>query len=68
MPHFRVKIGKMHHFCLNLEILGGGPGSRLLIGVVVVKLTLEGGVLLYNWYWILNHILLKITRYILEVN
>ena len=43
MPHFRVKIGKMHHFCLNLEILGGGPGSRLLIGVVVVKLTLEGG-------------------------
>ena len=26
MPHFRVKIGKMHHFCLNLEILGGSLG------------------------------------------
>ena len=26
IPHFRVKIGKMHHFCLTLEILGGGTG------------------------------------------
>ena len=29
MPHFRVKIGKMHQFSLNLETLGGGGTGPL---------------------------------------
>ena len=66
MPHFWVKIGKMRHFCLILEILGGGtcpPGPPSYLGAVQSIICLKAISGMKEAPWIFAHYIKKSTNF-----